>query len=50
MSTFYLKGLLHSFFYIGTSHFGAEDERSYLFLRYEAENVFKTFFILHYML
>ena len=32
---------IHTFFYIGTSNFGAEAERSYL-LRFEAENVLKT--------
>ena len=36
------------FFYIRTSNFGAEAERSYFFFRFEAENVLKT--ILSYML
>ena len=31
------------FFFIRTSNFGAEAERSYIFLRFEAENVFKMF-------
>ena len=31
------------FFFIGMSNFGAEDERSYIFLRSEAENVLKMF-------
>ena len=35
------------FFFIRTSNFGAEAERSYIFLRFEAENVFKMF--LNYM-
>ena len=34
-------------FFIRTSNFGAEAERSYLFLRFEAENVLKMFSILH---
>ena len=39
---------IHSgFFYIRTSNFGAEAERSYIFLRFEAENVLKMF--LNYM-
>ena len=32
------------FFFIRTSIFGAEAERSYIFLRFEAENVLKMFF------
>ena len=35
------------FFFIRTSNFGAEAERSYIFLRFEAENVLKMF--LNYM-
>ena len=35
------------FFFIRTSSFGAEAERSYIFLRFEAENVLKMF--LNYM-
>ena len=31
------------FFFIRTSDFGAEAERSYIFLRFEAENVLKMF-------
>ena len=38
---------IHSVFFIRTSNFGAEAERSYIFLRFEAENVLKTF--LNYM-
>ena len=39
---------IHSvFFFIRTSNFGAEAERSYIFLRFEAENVLKMF--LNYM-
>ena len=34
---------LHSVFFIRTSNFGAEAERSYIFLRFEAENVLKMF-------
>ena len=34
-------------FFIRTSNFGAEAERSYIFLRFEAENVLKMF--LNYM-
>lgn len=30
-------------FFIRTSNFGAEAERSYFFFRFEAENVLKTF-------
>ena len=42
------------FFFIRTSNFGAEAERSYIFLRFEAENVLKMFFnymvnVLNYM-
>ena len=39
--------LLHSLFSIRTSKFGAEAERSYLFLQFEAENVLKMFLNLH---
>ena len=35
------------FFFIRTSNFGAEAERCYIFLRFEAENVLKMF--LNYM-
>ena len=35
------------FFFIRTSNFGTEAERSYIFLRFEAENVLKMF--LNYM-
>ena len=35
------------FFFIRTSNFGAEAERSYIFLGFEAENVLKMF--LNYM-
>ena len=35
------------FFFIRTSNFGAEAERSYIFLRFEAENVLTMF--LNYM-
>ena len=35
------------FFYIRTSNFGGEAERSYILLRFEAENVLKMF--LNYM-
>ena len=39
---------VHSgFFFIRTSNFGVEAERSYIFLRFEAENVIKMF--LNYM-
>ena len=31
------------FFFIRTSNFGAEVERSYFFFRFEVENVLKTF-------
>ena len=34
---------LHSVSFIRTSNFGAEAERSYIFLRFEAENVLKMF-------
>ena len=43
----YTKHRLHSVFLIRTSNFGAEAERSYIFLRFEAENVLKMF--LNYM-
>ena len=33
----------HSVFFIRTSNLGAEAERSYIFLRFEAENVLKMF-------
>ena len=39
--------VVHSVFFIRTSNFGAEAERSYIFLRFEAENVLKMF--LNYM-
>ena len=44
-----LDSYIHSvfFFFIRTSNFGAEAERSYIFLRFEAENVLKMF--LNYM-
>jgi hypothetical protein len=35
------------FFYIRTSNFRAEAERSYICLRFEAENVLKMFLNLH---
>ena len=35
------------FFFIRTSNFGAEAERSYIFLRFEAENVLKLHHTLH---
>ena len=35
------------FFFIRTSNFGAEAERSYIFLRCEAENVLKMFLNFH---
>ena len=38
---------VHSVFFIRMSNFGAEAERSYIFLRFEAENVLKMF--LNYM-
>ena len=38
---------VHSVFFIRTSDFGAEAERSYIFLRFETENVLKMF--LNYM-
>ena len=38
---------VYRFFFLRTSNFGAEAERSYIFLRFEAENVFKMF--LNYM-
>ena len=39
------KDCIHTlFFFIRTSNFGAEAERSYFFFRFEAENVLKTFF------
>ena len=38
---------LFCFFFIRTSNFGAEAERSYIFWRFEAENVLKIF--LNYM-
>ena len=40
---------IHSvfFFFIRTPNFGAEAERSYIFLQFEAENVLKMF--LNYM-
>ena len=38
---------VHSLFLITTSNFGAEAERSYIFLRCEAENVLKMFLNLH---
>jgi len=37
----------HTLFFIRTSNFGAEAERSYIFLRCEAENVLKMFLNLH---
>ena len=39
--------LQYTLFFIRTSNFGAEAERSYIFLRFEAENVLKMF--LNYM-
>ena len=39
--------LLHSVLFIRTSNFGAEADRSYVFLQFEAENVLKMF--LNYM-
>ena len=33
----------HTLFYIRTTNFGAEAERSYIFLRFEAENILKMF-------
>ena len=48
MQTFFLAGIqVHSGFFIRMSDFGAEAERSYIFLRFEAENVLKMF--LNYM-
>ena len=41
------KCLSYTLFSIRTSNFGAEAERSYIFLRFEAENVLKTFLNLH---
>ena len=38
---------IHSVFFIRTSNFGAEAERSYILLRFEAENILKMF--LNYM-
>ena len=35
--------LFFFFFFIRTSNFGAEAERSYIFLRFEAENVLTMF-------
>ena len=42
-----MKHLVHSVFFIRTSNFGAEAERSYIFLQFEVENVLKMF--LNYM-
>ena len=42
-----LRATIHSVFFIRTSNFGAEAERSYIFLRFQAENVLKMF--LNYM-
>ena len=36
--------LVHSFFFIRTSNFDAEAERSYIFWRFEAETFLKMFF------
>ena len=41
---------LHSVLFIRTSNFGAEAERSYIFLRFEAENVLKMFLTTWYTL
>ena len=43
----YKKALLHSVFFIRTSNFGVEAERSYIFLRFEPENVLKA--VLNYL-
>ena len=39
--------MVHCFFFIRKSNFGAEAERSYIFLPFEVENVLKMF--LNYM-
>ena len=39
--------MIHSAILMRTSNFGAKAERSYIFLRYEAENVLKMFLKLH---
>ena len=41
--TFTLKPILHSYFFIRTSNFDAEAERSYIFWRFEAETFLKMF-------
>ena len=38
-----MTGLIHSFFFIRTSNFDAEAERSYIFWRFEAETFLKMF-------
>ena len=44
---FFVLFCFFCFFFIRTSNFGAEAERSYIFLRFEGENVLKLF--LNYM-
>ena len=40
---YFLQSDVHSFFFIRTSNFDAEAERSYIFWRFEAETFLKMF-------